>query len=155
MASSLVGVSREEIASGPFGITVGSEIELQYPNSSDVRTAKPRFVSRRIQVAVVRDLVEHPLTFEEFLLNPYERYGRWLVSDSNHSIYFLGCSLEFRAPSQLRIGEYYEGNRRPSKIYYRGFESTACDRLKLAKLATILRDRVDLRIFADDLRIVS
>ncbi|MFO0939812.1 MAG: hypothetical protein U0930_03510 [Pirellulales bacterium] len=153
MASSLVGVCRERIALGPFGIREGDELEIHYPISDDVRMVIPRFVRQRFTVAGMRDLVAQPLTLEEFLLNPFHRYGRWLITASNHSVYYLGCSLEFRAPSQLRIGAYEEGSKRPSKIFYRGFESTANDRMKLRTLANALSARVDLRIFADDLKL--
>ena len=141
-------------------IEVGDVIDFRYPVTTHVRIENPLFMVRAVKVVTIRDLVSQPLTFEEFLRRPFVRRSRWLVGgiDLESKLFrqfYLGCSPEYNAPSQLRIGGYDEYKRRPTKIYYRGFEPTLDDRKKLAKLALILRNRFDLRIFADDLRLVS
>jgi hypothetical protein len=141
-------------------IEVGQIVEFRYPITTHVRIEQPLFEVRSVEVFRVRDLVEHPLTFQEYLRRPFVRRSRWMIGgvdlDSKQfRQFYLGCSPEYRAPSQLRIGRYDAERCRPKEIYYRGFEPTISDRKQLVKLALMLQYRSELRIFADDLRLVS
>jgi hypothetical protein len=141
-------------------IEIGQVVEFRYPVTTHVRFESPLFEVRAVEVFKIRDLVEHPLTFDEYLRRPYVRRSRWMIGGVDlHSKqfrqFYLGCSPEYRAPSQLRIGGYNGERCRPTSIYYRGFEPTLEDRKQLIKLAMLLRSRSDLRIFADDLRLIS
>ncbi len=141
----------------------GEVVTIHYPVSTHVRHIGIAIVKpRQIVIRAVRDLVSEPLTPEEFLRRPYIRRSRWLVRgyEPDHRRFrqfYLGSSLEFMAPSQLRLALYELGAARPHELLYRAIEPTVRDRKLLARAMTQWRDRVygglQLRIYADDFRL--
>lgn len=143
----------------------GTLIEFHYPVTTHVRWLgeAPQTI-RYVLVKRVRDLVVEPLTLREYLQRPFVIRSRWLITGvdqccQRYRQFYLGCSPEFSSPSQLRIALYSAESARPQRILHRPFEPTLRDRKELMRLAESLRDNdtqadLQLRIFADDLRLV-
>jgi hypothetical protein len=140
------------------------EVEFHYPVTTHVRYCGMEIGVRRRHLVVrrIRDLVAEPLTPEEFLRRPFVRRSRYLVVGTeieNHQWrqFYVGCSKEFRAPSQLRLALYEPSAKRPAKLLHRSFDSTVADRDALRRW--LLVHGTDdfkgllLRIYADDLRV--
>ncbi|TWU37227.1 hypothetical protein [Novipirellula artificiosorum] len=141
-------------------------IEFHYPITTHVRyfTSQIAMRPRRLVVYQLRDLVAEPLTPIEYLNRPYVRRSRWLVrgteTGKDHpQQFYLGCSPEFRAPSQLRVALYRPDAIRPSKLLLRPFGPTVHDRDALRRWIHRHHDDdfdgLELRIFADDLYLHS
>lgn len=150
----------------PFDLSIGSEITLHYPTTTHVRYTHAAAVKpRRILIKSIRDLVREPLTIEEFLRRPFVRRSRMLaraleLDSGEYRQFYLGNSTELLAPSQIKVGLYDPGSSRPSEILFRAIEPNVRDRkLLIRALRRWTEDnRCDvsyLRIFADDLRLVS
>jgi len=142
----------------------GDEVEFHYPIRTHVKWIdSTEFRSRQVIVRSVRDLVERPLTPDEFLRRPYVRRSRWLVrgieNDSQQfRQFYTGVTPQFAAPSQLRVGLYEPDGVRPVQLLGRGFEPTIKDRRILIRALDrwLSHDYGELliRIFSDDLRLV-
>lgn len=143
----------------------GDTISLTYPRCTHVAKFRKFGYSRRtILVQSVRDLVRQPLTVAEFCRRPYLLRSRWLLTaiDSTNGKtkhFYLGSSLEFAAPSTLRVGLYDPDGDWPTHIICRGITENLTDRrfLKRALKAWQTRNFGDkvLRVFADDLRLIA
>jgi hypothetical protein len=142
----------------------GQQLELVYPVETDVvRIAKAPRKLRQLHVYRVRDLLENPLTVEEFARRPYVSRSRWLIlarddGDRTFRQFYPGSSDNYQAPGVLRIGLYELGESRPAMLLGRQFEPTPEDRNALLKLAIREQNQHDgyeLRIFAGDLRLIS
>lgn len=143
----------------------GDEIEFHYPVSTHVRLYRPD--QHRVRYAIVRrirDLYEDPLTLEEFLRRPFLRRSRYLIDayepeTRQYRRFYLGSTLEFRAPSVLKIGLYEDGSNEPDRVFGRGFEATESDRkLMIDGIAVWKKHQfhgASLRVFSDDTRIVG
>lgn len=144
---------------------IGDELCIDYPKTTDLRIYRSSPLSqRRLIVHSIRDLVRDPLSVDEFLRRPYILRSRYLIRgvDSvtgQYRQFYLGSSEQFRSAGVLRIGLYLPDANRADRLLARGFQPTLKDR---AMLATLLREwqAMDfgdstLRIFADDLRLVS
>jgi hypothetical protein len=144
---------------------IGDELKLDYPTTTDLRIYRSSPLSqRKLIVHSVRDLVSDPLTIDEFLRRPFILRSRYLIRgvDSvtgQHRQFYLGSSEQFRSAGVLRIGLYNPGETRAERLLARGFQPTLKDRAMLCALLREWRamDFGDstLRIFADDLRLVS
>ena len=145
-------------------LELGAKLEIQYPSSTHVRFMDfpPAYRLRQLQVVSLRDLVADPLTPDEFLRRPFVRRSRWLVSAFEAGTmrfrrFYLGSSLEYAAPSQLRLALYDPDGERPDAILSRPFEPTVADRKLLTRAIQAWRARDFggrvLRVFTDDLRI--
>lgn len=143
-----------------------TELQIHYPTTTHVGYYPPPvFRERNIRVLRVRDLVQNPLTVEEFRTRPCVRRTRYLIlaqesGEFRFRQFYLGSSIEFEAPSQLRIGLYYPGDIKPVELISRPFEADPREVRVLLRLLDRCRDRdwgdgKQLRIFADDLRLVS
>lgn len=143
----------------------GEEVALTYPISTHCRFWRPWEVcERELVIHRVRDLVSEPLSVEEYLRRPYLLRSRWLVRayEPRHRRwrqFYLGSSVEFRAPSVLRVGLYEPEAKKPSQVLGRGFEATCEDRNLLTR-ALKLWNRHDfgeakLRVFATDTRLIG
>ena len=142
----------------------GKQVELVYPIQTDViRIAKSPRKVRQLQVVRVRDLLENPLSVEEFARRPYVSRSRWLVlardeNDRQFRQFYPGSADNYRAPDVLRIGLYEPGESRPAMLLGRQFEPTPEDRNALLRLAIAEQHKhegYELRIFAGDLRLIS
>lgn len=142
---------------------IGETVTIHYPVSTHVRVFEqvPR-KSRQIVVRAVRDLVCEPLTPEEFLRRPYTRRSRWLIRgfepDQNRfRQFYLGSSLEFAAPCQLRVALYEPGECKPKEILYSAIEPNVRHRKALLRLLQRQLSSTSgpllLRIYSDDLRL--
>lgn len=73
--------------------------------------------------------------------------------------FYLGTSQEFYSNGQLRMGLYLPESVRPEELIARPFENSPFDRRLLyqavLELAGYDFGRLQLRILADDLRLVS
>jgi len=146
-------------------IECGEEITISYPISTHVERLHSSDLQRRnIVVCSVRDLVSDPLSVAEFLRRPYLLRSRWLVKayeprQRQYRQFYLGSSVEFRAPSVLRIGLYEPGTSRPVELFGRGFEATPKDRRLMIRALESWQKfdfgDASLRVFADDLRVCS
>jgi len=147
-------------------IELGQTITIHYPTTTHVRyfDAVPRR-PRTIQIVSIRDLVHEPLTIAEFLRRPYVRRSRLLVraidlDTGRYRQFYTGNSAEMIATSQLKIGLYDPGQSRPAEVLFRAIDPTVRDRKLLIRAIDrwASDNRCDisrLRIFADDLRLVS
>ncbi len=68
--------------------------------------------------------------------------------------FYLGCARQWLAPTELRIAEYAEGKNWPEAILYRPIQSTPQDRMVLMRAMQIWHAKHDLRVYADDLRVI-
>jgi hypothetical protein len=138
-------------------------LTIHYPTDTHVRLEGSRILRpRSIRVLSVRDLVAQPLTPEEFLRRPFVRRSRYLLrgyENGQYRQFYLGCSEEFRAPSQLRIALYEPGKLRPTDLLSRPFEPSVLDRKQLARLLIKCQERdfgqLTLRVFTDDFGLVG
>lgn len=141
----------------------GSVVSLNYPTCTDVLAAtKKRWLERQIEVISIRDLVSQPLTPQEFMRRPFTRRTRYLMRGVEAGVkkqFYLGTSQEFYSNGQLRMGLYLPGSVRPEELIARPFENSPFDRRLLyqavLELAGYDFGRLQLRILADDLRLVS
>jgi len=140
---------------------IGNTVELHYPTCTSVLAAtEKRWKRREIQVQQIRDLVEHPLTLEEFLRRPFIYRSRYLLQAVEHGQrkqFYLGTAREFFSCGQLRLGLYLPDGRRPTELLSRPFENTPYDRRLLYRAVLELAQydfgQKQLRVLADDLRI--
>ncbi len=140
---------------------VDTTIQIHYPRITHVRF-EPRYLPRTIRIERIRDLVSEPLTPQEFLRRPYVRRSRYLVlgqEGSRYRQFYLGCSEEFLAPSQLRLALYEPEGEKPVELIGSPFESHVADRKALLRMLEQWQNKsfgdLVLRIYADDLRLVS
>lgn len=143
----------------------GTVIDFHYPRTTHLRYVHSApLILRRVLVESVRDLVREPLTCEEFLRRPYILRSRWLITGidlarQRRRQFYLGSSLEYRAPSELRIGVYESGRSWPDSILYRPIQPTIEDRRLLMRAILTWRasqyNGRPLRLFAADLRVVA
>lgn len=143
----------------------GDVIVIHYPDTTDVRypmrhTAGPR----EIVIRSIRDMVQQPLTIQEFLRRPWVHRSRWLVrawepERGQYRQFYLGCTAEFAGPTQLRVAYFDPVLWRPTRVLYRGINPTVADRRLLAR--TLQKwvgkevEEMPIRIYADDMRLVS
>ncbi len=123
----------------------------------------PKVRKRLLRIHKIRDLVAEPLTPAEYLRRPYVRRSRWLILATEHGKlypqhFYVGCTTEFRAPSQLRVGLYEPEAIRPKALILRPFEPTMHDRDTLRRWLHRYADKdfngLLLRVFADDMRLL-
>jgi len=144
-------------------LSLGETVTIHYPTTTQVgffdRVQKK---PRQIVVRSIRDLVREPLTPEEFLRRPFIRRSRWLVrafeiEHKRFRQFYLGSSLEFEAPCQLRIALFDPHEPFPKKLLFRPIEPTMQDRKLLARALLKWRDKdfggLQLGIYSDDLRL--
>ena len=147
----------------PIELPSSGILTIHYPHDTHVRLENAvQFVPRTFRLISIRDLVREPLTPEEFLRRPFVRRSRYLVRANEAGQYrqfYLGCSEEYRAPSQLRIALYDPHKARPLELLSRPFGPNTLDRKQLSKLLLKCYDRdfgsLVLRVFADDLGLVG
>ncbi|MGV3485373.1 MAG: hypothetical protein ACO1RT_13220 [Planctomycetaceae bacterium] len=142
---------------------VGEVVTIHYPLSTHVRHIEKAIARpRQIVVRSIRDLVAEPLTPEEFLRRPFIRRSRWLIKgyEPEHKRFrqfYTGSSIEFAAPSQLRVALYEPGATKPKQVLFRAIEPTVRDRKLLSR--ALLRwtkrqdEQLQMRIYADDFRL--
>jgi hypothetical protein len=138
------------------------KLTLHYPRTSHVGFLHhPDFAQRTFEILQIRDLVRQPLTPEDYLRRPFVRRSRYLAiarEQGKYRQFYLGCSLEYQAPSQLRLALYAPDSQRPCELLARPFESDPRDRKVLLRLLARLQQKsfgqLQLRIFADDLRVI-
>lgn len=143
---------------------VGQQVMIYYPTTTSMESRSIfNYKRRSIVIQSVRDLVEAPLTPDEFIHRPYVRRGRWLASaydcDLNqYRQFYFSSALEFAATSQLRIALYEPEAIRPAYLIYRPFDPHRADMDRLACLLHRIRDRhfdgMRLGIYCDDMRLV-
>jgi hypothetical protein len=145
----------------------GSQLTIHYPRIRHILYCdRSPMVARSIIVREVVDLVEKPLTPEEFLRRPYLRRGRWLVKaiesigqKQRFRQFYLANSAEFRRHGGMRLALYEPGKRLPVEIISEEFLPTVVERKMLIRLVKKLKDAdfggLQLRIVADDFRILS
>ncbi|MCM2370931.1 hypothetical protein [Aporhodopirellula aestuarii] len=140
----------------------GSKIDLTYPEKTLVDQLE-HCRRRRIRVIKVRDLMAEPLTVAEFLRRPLLNRSRWLITGFDEDIgkprqFYLGSSVEFRAPQMLKVALYEPESPRPAYAISRPFGPSKRDRMLMAKALASwsLRDIEDMQlgIYADDLSVV-
>jgi hypothetical protein len=143
---------------------LGQQIELVYPVETDViRIRKAPRRLRQLQVYRVRDLLEEPLSVEEFARRPYVARSRWLIlardiASRAFRQFYPGSADNYRSPDVLQIGLYEPGESRPAMLLGRQFEATPEDRNALLRLAIREQNRhegYELKIFASGLRLIS
>lgn len=142
-------------------IEEGRRVVISYPAPNHV-LFPPAFAQRAITIYDVRDLVEKPLTLEEYLERPYIRRTRWLVRGVDECTgkwrnFYLGATREYEAPATVRIGLYEPLATRPYKILPKVFEPTRSDRRLLYQFARRIQHEAfgDLKpcLFSDDLKL--
>lgn len=142
---------------------VGSPFELPYPDDTHVdRICDSSIKSRKITIYRMRDLLEDPLTVDEFARRLHISRSRWLATAYDHDLeefrqFYVGSSPRFRSPATLRIGLYERGRRLPVKQIGRHFEPTTADRRVMMRTIRHLQERcldgLTIGILADDLRV--
>jgi hypothetical protein len=144
------------------GIEIGTELTIHYPTITHVRhlVEAPR-KPRRIIVRSIRDMVAVPLTIKEYLQRPFVARSRYLVfahevDTSSFRQFYLGSSQEFASPGMLRIG-YSERKPSQPRFIARPFGATLQERKLLMRYISQrpVEEWESLRIFVDDLRVVS
>jgi hypothetical protein len=136
---------------------------LHYPQSTHVRFFDLAEYSQRVvSVSSIRDLVRQPLTPEEFLRRPFVRRSRYLISSNEAGKFrrfYLGCSSEYAAPSQLRLALYAPNTPKIVDLISRPFGPSVGERKQLAKLLLNCLDKdfddLVLRVFADDFGVIG
>ncbi|MCC9655955.1 hypothetical protein [Rhodopirellula halodulae] len=140
-----------------------TEIELTYPESTLVESS-PIYRRRHLQIREVRDLIEDPLTPEEFLRRPLTQRSRYLLTAYDKDAkswrqFYPGSSKEFMTDGRLRIALYERGGRAPKKIISRSFEPTRRDRIALARMIKEMQSkdfgRLELRIIPDESKVLQ
>lgn len=90
-------------------------IRTCYPRTTHLATPAPHWEPRTFQVLGIRDLVQEPLTIEEYLRRPMTRRSRYLIRVRDlergacRSVYHRSMSDWYRE-TPLRIG-VYEGSK--------------------------------------------
>lgn len=142
-------------------LQVGKIVEFHYPRTTHVHYVHScEYRLRRVRITAIRDLVREPLTIDEYLRRPYVLRSRHLITgidlDRNRERrFYIGCSREFRAPTELRIATYTDGIKWPEGIFFRPIQATLHDRKLLARALEQWRADLSLRVYADDLRVIS
>jgi hypothetical protein len=146
-------------------LEIGSIIEFHYPRTSHILHAdRCEKTLRRVLVRSVRDLVREPLTPDDFLRRPFILRSRWMIRGFDldrrrERSFYLGSSIEFAAPNELRIGEYAPDHHWPDAVLFRPIAATLDDRRVLMRALQTWRANDyggrDLRIYADDLRLIA
>jgi hypothetical protein len=140
----------------------GTKIELYYPTRTDVYADSTEWRRRELIIYRIRDLVQQPLTVEEYMHRPFVRRSRYLVIGKEYGRwkqFYLGSSREHFTAGQLRLGLYGPDDRIPKHLVSRSFDNTPEDRKQLynavVEWAKLDFGQLALRVFCDDLRIVS
>jgi len=140
----------------------GTKIELHYPTCTDVFAASREWRRRELIIYRIRDLVQQPLTVEEYMHRPFVRRSRYLIVGKEYGRwkqFYLGSSREFYAAGQLRLGLYGPNDTMPKQLVSRSFDNTPEDRRRLFDAVRhwckLDFGHLNLRVFADDLRIVK
>ncbi len=141
-----------------------TQIKIHYPVRTHVRYQQPPLREREIVVHELRDLLEKPLTVEEYTRRPFVRRSRWLAKafDCNRKVwrsFYLGCTPEFASPAVLRVGVFDIATGRLLRLLPGEFGPSVIDRRRLCRLlprlATKIGEDEQLGIFAPDMRLVS
>jgi hypothetical protein len=141
-------------------LQVGKIVEFHYPRTTHVlHVFSCEYRRRRVRITAVRDLVREPLTIAEFLRRPYVLRSRHLITgidlDRNRERrFYLGCTREYHAPTELRIARYSDGIPWPEGIYFRPIQPTLHDRKLLARALETWSADQSLRVYADDMRVI-
>lgn len=142
---------------------VGTILEIDYPVSNRIG-AKTEFTRRSIRIDRVRDLLEDPLSVEEYLRRPFVRRSRWLVAGLDRRLgfrrcFYLGSSRQLWTESGLRVGLYEPGMSRPFWIIGPLFRPTMEDQQALCKSLQVWKEcdmgELQMRIYCDDLKVYS
>lgn len=141
----------------------GDQLEISYPVRTHVRFWKDSPVETRcLTVASVRDLLQQPLTVEEFLRRPFVARSRYLIKARegfDWRQFYLGSSREYRSPATLQFAVFDPDTPKRLKRICRSFEPTPEDRAMMCRLIKLWQDEneshLQLRIICDDLRLVS
>lgn len=145
-------------------LNLNQELVIHYPISTAVnRIGKAPKKPRRIIIRSLRDLVEQPLTIQEFRRRPLCNRSRWLAScyeiGKGYRQFYLGSSAEFEAPGHLRIALYDPTEMRPFDLVGREYAPDVEDRKRMLRALSAWQDRdfggLELRIIAADLRIIA
>jgi hypothetical protein len=103
-----------------------------------------------------------PLTIEEYLQRPFIRRSRYLLVGKElgrWKQFYLGSTQEYYSTGQLRLGLYGPDDLLPRHLVSRPFDNTPEDRKRLynavADWSKLDFGQLNLRVFADDLRIVA
>jgi len=142
----------------------GQEIELIYPTTTHIYRIHdaPRRL-RQLRVHRVRDLLNEPLTIDEYARRPFVSRSRWLITAAEYTgqpprQFYVGSADNYRSPSVLRLGLYDPDSEQLAYLIGRQYEPTIADRRELLRFAreqATLHPGYDLRIFASDLRLIS
>lgn len=144
-------------------LETGKTLRLTYPQSTHLlATVKTRRV-RTLTVHKVVDLVTNPLTVDEFLNRPFIRRSRFRIrafdhTKRKHRQFYLGSSVEFSAPGNLRIALYRPDKATPHQILFREFAPTPDDRrmmIRLLRRGIDIPEGMQLRICCDDFSIAG
>jgi hypothetical protein len=140
----------------------GTKIELHYPTRTDVYADSLDWRRRELVIYRIRDLVQQPLSIEEYLHRPFVRRSRYLVIGKEFGRwkqFYLGSSREYHTAGQLRLGLYGPTDRTPKHLVSRPFDNTPEDRRMLydafAEWSAMDFGQLSLRVFCDDLRVVA
>jgi hypothetical protein len=140
----------------------GTKIELHYPTRTDVFADSTQWRPRELIVYRIRDLVREPLTIEEYLQRPFIRRSRYLLVGKElgrWKQFYLGSTQEYYSTGQLRLGLYGPDDLLPRHLVSRPFDNTPEDRKQLynavADWSKLDFGHLNLRVFADDLRVVA
>lgn len=140
----------------------GTKVDLHYPTLTDVHAELTEWRRRELIIYRIRDLVQHPLTVEEYLHRPFVRRSRYLVIGKEFGRwrqFYLGSSREFFTSGQLRLGLYRQNDRLPTYLISRPFDNTPEDRRMLynavERWAKHDFGQLQLRVFCDDLRVLA
>lgn len=148
-----------------FGASImfdrGSQIELPYPTYTSLFHLESAAIqTRRVIVHRTRDLLEEPLTWQEFIRRPYTARSRWLLRAWDIDLrewrqFYLGTSPRFRAPGSIQLALYDPGAKRPHTWIGRLFEPTVRDRKRLIRLVHRWLENPNSGITLDELRVVA
>ena len=145
-------------------LEIGDRLVLHYPVTTSIhRIERAAKRPREVIIKQLRDLVEEPLTIQEFRRRPLCNRSRWLARcyeiGSGFRQFYLGSSSEFEAPGHLRIALYDPNHIRPVELIGREYAPSIDDRKLMLRLLSDWESRdfggLELRIIAADLRVIA
>ncbi len=142
-------------------LEIGQRLVVHYPVSTHI-SAEPVFRRRELIIKGLRDLVQEPLTVEEYCQRTLVRRSRWLVHARDVQLgqwrrFYLGTTQEYWRSTPLRLGLFHPETGRFVELLGKPFEPTPHDRILLARTALDWSGRdfdgLKLGVFADDFQV--